>query len=58
MPGRWDQPCTVVCRACKDYEVEAPDLHAAQTVAWSHDVDHWRRRIPPTTTTTTTRNRR
>jgi hypothetical protein len=40
------EPCDVVCRVCKDYRVRVPDLWAAQRWAWSHDVDHWRRRFP------------
>lgn len=47
MPASYREPCFVVCRVCKDYAVETSDLYAAQKVAWSHDVDHWRRRITP-----------
>ncbi len=41
----YTEPCDVVCRECKDYKVQVPDLLAAQRLAWSHDVDHWRRRL-------------
>jgi hypothetical protein len=51
MPATHTEPCVVVCRVCTDYAVEASDLYAAQRIAWSHDVDHWRRRIPPTVPT-------
>lgn len=48
MPASYREPCVVVCRVCKGYAVQADDLYAAQKIAWSHDVDHWRRRLPST----------
>jgi len=49
IPTLSSEPCDVYCRECKDYRVVVPNLQAARRTAWSHDVDHWRRRIPPST---------
>jgi len=46
IPTIWSAPCVVVCRVCRDYAAPATDLYHAQRIAWSHDVDHWRRRLP------------
>ena len=45
IPTTHTEPCVVTCRVCKGYQAPAADLYAAQKIAWSHDVDHWRRRI-------------